>query len=50
METSSQQISHLLQRWSDGDGEALDQLMPPRNSCVFRPDKAGSSNFDTSAA
>src|SRR5215510_10336828 len=28
METSSQQLSHLLQRWSDGDSEALDQLMP----------------------
>jgi RNA polymerase sigma factor (TIGR02999 family) len=28
METSSQQISFLLQRWNDGDSEALDQLMP----------------------
>src|SRR4030095_11111319 len=28
METSSQQVSHLLLRWSDGDSEALDQLMP----------------------
>jgi RNA polymerase sigma factor (TIGR02999 family) len=28
METSSQQVSHLLRRWSDGDSEALDQLMP----------------------
>jgi RNA polymerase sigma factor (TIGR02999 family) len=28
METSSQQVSHLLQRWSGGDGEAVDQLMP----------------------
>jgi len=28
METSSQQISHLLHRWSDGDSEALDQLTP----------------------
>ena len=28
METPSQQVSHLLQRWSDGDSEALDQLMP----------------------
>ncbi len=28
METSSQSVSHLLQRWSDGDSEALDQLMP----------------------
>lgn len=28
METSSQSVSQLLQRWSDGDGEALDQLMP----------------------
>src|SRR5262247_2736269 len=28
METSSQRVSHLLQRWSDGDSEALDQLMP----------------------
>ncbi|MGH9753720.1 MAG: sigma-70 family RNA polymerase sigma factor [Blastocatellia bacterium] len=28
MENSSQQISHLLQRWSDGDSEALDQLAP----------------------
>jgi RNA polymerase sigma-70 factor, ECF subfamily len=28
METSSQSVSQLLQRWSDGDSEALDQLMP----------------------
>jgi len=28
METSSQQVSNLLRRWSDGDSEALDQLMP----------------------
>lgn len=28
METSSQSVSQLLQRWSEGDGEALDQLMP----------------------
>jgi len=28
METSSHSVSHLLQRWSDGDSEALDQLMP----------------------
>jgi RNA polymerase sigma factor (TIGR02999 family) len=28
METSSQSVSHLLQRWSEGDSEALDQLMP----------------------
>ncbi|HKQ72826.1 MAG TPA: sigma-70 family RNA polymerase sigma factor [Blastocatellia bacterium] len=28
METSSQQVSHLLQRLSDGDGDALTQLMP----------------------
>ncbi|MGH9766521.1 MAG: sigma-70 family RNA polymerase sigma factor [Blastocatellia bacterium] len=28
METSSKQISHLLQLWSEGDSEALDQLMP----------------------
>lgn len=28
METSSQSVSHLLRRWSDGDSEALDQLMP----------------------
>jgi hypothetical protein len=28
METSSQQVSLLLQRWSDGDSEALAQLMP----------------------
>ncbi|MCI0389559.1 MAG: sigma-70 family RNA polymerase sigma factor [Acidobacteria bacterium] len=28
METSSQQVSHLLKRWSDGDSEALDQLIP----------------------
>jgi len=28
MEASSQQVSHLLQRWSDGDSEALGQLMP----------------------
>lgn len=28
METSSQQISHLLKRWSDGDSEALNKLMP----------------------
>jgi RNA polymerase sigma factor (TIGR02999 family) len=28
METSSQLVSRLLQRWSDGDIEALDQLMP----------------------
>ena len=26
METSSQQISHLLHSWSDGDSQALDQL------------------------
>jgi RNA polymerase sigma factor (TIGR02999 family) len=28
MDTSAQSISQLLQRWSDGDGEALDQLTP----------------------
>jgi ECF sigma factor len=28
METSSQQVSNLLRRWSEGDSEALDQLMP----------------------
>ncbi len=28
METSSQSVSHLLQRWSGGDGAALEQLMP----------------------
>jgi len=28
METSSQSISQLLQRWSDGDSGALDQLAP----------------------
>src|SRR5262245_61445705 len=28
MEISSQQVSQLLKRWSDGDSEALDQLMP----------------------
>jgi RNA polymerase sigma factor (TIGR02999 family) len=28
METSSQSVSHLLRRWSDGDSEALEQLMP----------------------
>ena len=28
METSSQSISLLLQRWSDGDSGALEQLMP----------------------
>ena len=28
METSSQSVSHLLQRWNDGDSRALDQLMP----------------------
>jgi RNA polymerase sigma factor (TIGR02999 family) len=28
METSSQSVSHLLLRWSDGDSSALDQLMP----------------------
>jgi len=28
MKTSSQQISNLLQRWSEGDSEALDELMP----------------------
>jgi len=28
METSSPSVSHWLQRWSDGDSEALDQLMP----------------------
>jgi RNA polymerase sigma factor (TIGR02999 family) len=28
METSSQQVSHLLQRWREGDKAALDQLMP----------------------
>jgi RNA polymerase sigma-70 factor (ECF subfamily) len=28
METSSQSVSHLLLRWSDGDSTALDQLMP----------------------
>lgn len=28
METSSQSVSQLLQRWSAGDSEALDQLMP----------------------
>ena len=28
METSSQSVSHLLQRWSDGDGAALDELLP----------------------
>ena len=28
METSSQSVSHLLRRWSDGDSEALDRLMP----------------------
>jgi RNA polymerase sigma factor (TIGR02999 family) len=28
MESSSQQVSHLLQRWSDGDSEALAKLMP----------------------
>src|SRR5262245_1761774 len=28
MESSAQSISQLLQRWSDGDSEALDQLTP----------------------
>ena len=28
MDTSSQSVSHLLLRWSDGDNAALDQLMP----------------------
>lgn len=28
METSPQQVSQLLQRWSDGDKEALNELMP----------------------
>jgi RNA polymerase sigma factor (TIGR02999 family) len=28
METSSQSVSQLLQRWSGGDNEAFDQLMP----------------------
>jgi RNA polymerase sigma factor (TIGR02999 family) len=28
MGISSPSVSHLLQRWSDGDREALDQLMP----------------------
>src|SRR5262245_41700681 len=28
MEVSSQHVSHLLQRWSDGDSEALDKLAP----------------------
>jgi RNA polymerase sigma factor (TIGR02999 family) len=28
MDTSSQSVSHLLLRWSDGDSAALDQLMP----------------------
>ena len=28
METSSQSVSFLLQRWSDGDRAALDQLLP----------------------
>jgi RNA polymerase sigma factor (TIGR02999 family) len=28
METSSRSVSYLLQRWSDGDSEALNQLMP----------------------
>jgi RNA polymerase sigma factor (TIGR02999 family) len=28
MQTSSQSVSHLLQRWSDGDGTALDALLP----------------------
>jgi RNA polymerase sigma-70 factor (ECF subfamily) len=28
MESSSQQVSQLLQRWSDGDSGAFDQLMP----------------------
>jgi len=28
METSSDSVSQLLQRWSDGDKEALDRLMP----------------------
>ena len=28
MESSSQSVSHLLLRWSDGDNAALDQLMP----------------------
>jgi RNA polymerase sigma factor (TIGR02999 family) len=28
MEFSSQQVSRLLQRWSEGDSAALDQLMP----------------------
>jgi RNA polymerase sigma factor (TIGR02999 family) len=28
MEASSQSVSQLLQRWSDGDSEALDQLTP----------------------
>lgn len=28
METSSQSVTHLLRRWSEGDNEAFDQLMP----------------------
>ena len=28
MDASSQSVSHLLLRWSDGDSAALDQLMP----------------------
>ncbi|HZS04409.1 MAG TPA: sigma-70 family RNA polymerase sigma factor [Blastocatellia bacterium] len=28
MESSSYSVSHLLRRWSDGDSEALDRLMP----------------------
>ena len=28
METSSQSVSYLLQRWSGGDRAALDQLLP----------------------
>lgn len=28
METSSQSVSQLLRRWSDGESEALDQLLP----------------------
>lgn len=28
METSAHSVSHLLQRWSDGDRSALDELLP----------------------
>ena len=28
MDSSSQSVTHLLQRWSDGDREAFDQLLP----------------------